>query len=40
MPDGTTVRSDSSEVDGVLSAYFKRNVTLGRAAPDDFTIDQ
>jgi hypothetical protein len=20
--------------------YFKRNVTLGRAAPDDFTIDQ
>ncbi len=40
LPDGTTVRSDSSEVDGVLSAYFKRNVTLGRAAPDDFTIDQ
>ena len=24
----------------MLSAYFKRNVTLGRAAPDDFTIDQ
>jgi hypothetical protein len=24
----------------VLSAYFKRNVTLGQAAPDDFTIDQ
>src|SRR5439155_2498994 len=40
LPDGTTVMSDSSEVDGVLSAYFKRNVTLGRAAPDDFTIDQ
>src|SRR5258707_14190451 len=40
LPDGTTVRSDSGEVDRVLSAYFKRNVTLGRAAPDDFTIDQ
>src|SRR5207237_968123 len=40
LPDGTTVMSDSSEVDGVLSDYFKRNVTLGRAAPDDFTIDQ
>ena len=40
LPNGTTVRSESSEVDRVLSAYFKRNVTLGRAAPDDFTIDQ
>lgn len=40
LPDGTTVRSDSGEVDRVLSAYFKRNVTPGRAAPDDFTIDQ
>ena len=37
FPDGTTVRSDSGEVDRVLSVYFKRNVTLGRAAPDDFT---
>ncbi len=40
LPDSTTVRSDSGEVDRVLSVYFKRNVTLGRAAPDDFTIDQ
>ena len=40
LPDGTSVRSDSGDVDRVLSAYFKRNVTLGRAAPDDFTIDQ
>src|SRR4029077_15164311 len=40
LPDGRTVRSDSGEVDRVLSAYFKRNVTLGRAAPDDFTIDR
>jgi MOSC domain-containing protein len=39
LPDGTTVRSDSGDVDQVLSAYFKRNVTLERAAPDDFTID-
>jgi uncharacterized protein YcbX len=40
LPDSTTVRSDSGEVDRVLSVYFKRNVTLGQAAPDDFTIDQ
>src|SRR5439155_12419399 len=40
LPDNTTVRSDSGGVDRVLSAYFKRNVTLARAAPDDFTIDQ
>src|SRR5258708_4295727 len=41
LPDSTTVRSDDSgEVDRVLSVYFKHNVTLGRAAPDDFTIDQ
>src|SRR5260370_20255960 len=40
LPDSTTVRSDSGEVDRVLSVYFKRNVTLGRVGPDDFTIDQ
>ena len=40
LPDNTTVRSDSGDVDRVLSTYFKRNVTLGRAAPDNFTIDQ
>ena len=32
LPDSTTVRSDSGEVDRVLSVYFKRNVTLGQAA--------
>lgn len=32
--------SDSNDVDGVLSAFFKRDVTLSRAAPEDFTIDQ
>ena len=40
LPNGTTVRSDFGEVDRVLSAHFKRNVTLGRVAPEDFTIDQ
>jgi uncharacterized protein YcbX len=40
LPDGTSVSSDSSDVDRVLSAYFRREVTLARAAPDDFTIDQ
>jgi uncharacterized protein YcbX len=40
LPNGTSVTSDSSDVDRVLSAYFRRDVTLARAAPDDFTIDQ
>ncbi len=40
LPDGTSVTSDSSDVDRVLSTYFQRDVTLARAAPDDFTIDQ
>jgi len=40
LPDSTTARSDSGNIDRVLSAYFKRNVTLGRAAPYVFTIDQ
>ncbi len=40
LPDGTSVSSDSAEVDRVLSAYFRRDVTLARAAPEDYTIDQ
>ena len=40
LPDGTAVTSESSDVDQVLSAFFGRDVTLARAAPDDFTIDQ
>jgi len=40
FPDGTSVTSDAGDVDRVLSAYFKRDVTLARAAPEDFTIDQ
>ncbi len=40
LPNGTSVSSDTSDVDRVLSAFFRRDVTLARAAPDDFTIDQ
>jgi uncharacterized protein YcbX len=40
LPNGIIANSDSSAVDSVLSEYFQRNVTLARAAPDDFTIDQ
>ncbi len=40
LPDGTSVTSDSNDVDRVLSAWFSRDVTLAQAAPDDFTIDQ
>jgi uncharacterized protein YcbX len=40
LPDGTSVTSDSGDVDSVLSAFFQRDVTLARSAPDDFTIDQ
>ena len=40
LPDGSTVRSDASDVSGVLSTFFQRDVTLARAAPEDFTIDQ
>ena len=39
LPDGTVVRSDSNDVDRALSAYFRREVRLASAAPDDFTID-
>lgn len=40
LPDGTSVTSDSGDVDGALSTYFRRKVRLGQTAPDDFTIDQ
>jgi len=40
MPDGHTVTSDVAGADSALSAYFRRNVTLSSAAPEDFTIDQ
>ncbi len=40
LPDGRVVRSDAGDVDLALSTYFRRNVSLRRAAPEDFTIDQ
>ncbi|MEX2594937.1 MAG: MOSC N-terminal beta barrel domain-containing protein [Anditalea sp.] len=40
LADGTTVLSDAVEVDEVLSNFFRREVTLARAAPENYTIDQ
>ncbi len=40
LPDGASVTSDSSDVDSVLSGCFKREVTLARVAPEDFTTDR
>ncbi len=40
LADGTSVMSDAPEVDAVLSRFFRREVRLARAAPEDFTIDQ
>ena len=39
LPNGTSTTSDADDVDGVLSSFFKRDVTLSKAAPEDFTID-
>jgi MOSC domain-containing protein len=39
LPDGKSVTSDSPDAHRALSAYFRREVILGRAAPDDYTID-
>ena len=38
--DGTTFTSDAGNADRLLSASFKHEVSLVRAAPPDFTIDQ
>jgi MOSC domain-containing protein len=40
LPDGTSVTSDALDADAVLSKFFGREVTMSRAAPEDFTIDQ
>jgi uncharacterized protein YcbX len=40
LADGSSVMSDATDVDSVLSSFFGREVELARAAPDDFTIDQ
>jgi uncharacterized protein YcbX len=39
LPDKRMLMSDASDIDSELSAFFGRDVTLARAAPDDFTID-
>jgi len=39
LPDGTSVTSDSTDADAVLSSFFGRKVRLAHAAPTDFTID-
>jgi MOSC domain-containing protein len=40
LPDGTSVRSDAPDADAKQSGFLGRDVTLARAAPEDFTIDQ
>ena len=40
LPDGTAVTSDAADADTTLSAFLGRELTLQRAAPEDFTIDQ
>ena len=40
LADGTNLRSDSADADKVLSNFFRRDVTLARAAPENYTIDQ
>lgn len=39
LGDGRSVCSDSADIDDVLSDYFKHEVTLADAAPENFTID-
>jgi len=40
LTDGTTLLTDEPGIDDALSKFFGREVTLARAAPPDFTIDQ
>jgi hypothetical protein len=40
FPNGSSVTSDSPDVDRVLSEYWGTDVTLARTAPQDYTIDQ
>ena len=39
LPDGTSVTSDAGDADATLSVFLGRDVTLQRAAPENFTID-
>jgi MOSC domain-containing protein len=40
LGDGTSVISDTADVDAVLSRFFGRDVELARAAQNGYTIDQ
>ena len=40
LADGTSVLSNASDVDDLLTKFFGRAVHLAQAAPEDFTIDQ
>lgn len=40
LPDGTLVTSEERDADATLSGFLGRDVTLQRAAPEGFTIDQ
>jgi uncharacterized protein YcbX len=40
VPDGTAVTSDTRNANATISAFLGREVTLQRAAPENFTIDQ
>lgn len=40
LPNGTEFLSSDDDCDDKLSEYFKRNLTLARSAPEDYTIDQ
>jgi uncharacterized protein YcbX len=40
LPDGSSATSDEPDSDVILSRYFRRDVHLAAAAPEDFTIDQ
>ena len=40
LPDGNTVTSGTEETNETVSSYFGRAVTLERAAPENFVIDQ
>ena len=39
LPNGSSLRSDSNDIDRSLSDHFNRQVILAKVAPDDFTID-
>jgi len=39
LADGATVRTDAKDVDRVLSAFFRRDVTLAHTVREDFAVD-